>query len=262
MLPLPFLLRLPKFNPIVYRELVEHSCFRCGAGVEDGTNFCPSCGAPQIRVTPRPLEESQLAAAPTQQPQTQTERSGANWTASSAEGLAHRPANLAPEQFDWTQGLPSAALGGICGAVLTLALMPLVSILFPFLMSAPGVFSVGFYRRRKRIPWIPGGVGARLGVLAGAIAFVPFAVVVAVEFLIMARSGMMKDVLSKINTSSPDPGVQQQMQQFIAWIQTPQGASLALVGGLVLCFLGFLVLGTIGGAVWASITGKRNSLAR
>lgn len=265
MLPLLFARRLPKFGSFVYRELVEHSCFRCGAQVEDGTNFCPSCGAPQIRVAPRLAEsESQplpVTAEPVQPPQAQPERSTASWTASSAEGPGSRPALSIPEQLDWTQALPSAALGGICGAVLTLALMPLVTLLFPLLMSSPGVFSVGFYRRRKRIPWVPGGIGARLGVLAGAIGFVPFAIVVAVEFLIAERSGMMKEMMGKINISSPDPSTQQQMQHLIAWLQTPQGAAIAVVGALVFAFVGFLVLGTIGGAVWASMTGKRNPRA-
>ena len=47
------------------------------------------------------------------------------------------------------------------------------------------------------------------------------------------------------------------MQQFVTWLQTPQGAAVAAVCMLIFAFLGFLVLGTIGGAVWAAATGKR-----
>jgi hypothetical protein len=47
------------------------------------------------------------------------------------------------------------------------------------------------------------------------------------------------------------------MQQMVAWLQTPQGAAIAVVGALVFCFVGFVVLGTLGGAIWANMTGKR-----
>lgn len=127
-------------------------------------------------------------------------------------------------------------------------------------MAASGAFAVAFYRRRKRAAWVPAGFGARLGALAGTIGFIPFAVVVALEFLFMARSGMLKEVFSRFSATSADPQAQQQMQQIAAWLQTPKGAAIAVVGALAFCFIGFLLLGTIGGAIWASITGKRDSL--
>jgi ABC-type sugar transport system permease subunit len=135
--------------------------------------------------------------------------------------------------------------------------MPLISLLFPLWMAATGAFAVVFYRRRRHASWIPAGVGARLGVLAGAIGFLPFALVVALEFLFMSRTGMMREIFSRVSTSNPDPEVQQRMQQMVAWLQTPQGAAIAVVGALVFCFVGFVVLGTLGGAIWANMTGKR-----
>ena len=195
---------------------------------------------------------------PLTQTQSEPARAANEWSTRTVDQPSSAAPDAPPSRFDWTQALPSAALGGVCGAVL--ALMPIVSLLFPLWMAATGVFAVAFYRRRKRAAWIPGGAGARLGALAGTIGFVPFAVVVALEFLFMARTGMMKEVFSRMSTSSPDPEVQQQMQHIAAWLQSPQGAAVAVVGALVFCFLGFLVLGTIGGAIWASLTGKRNSL--
>ena len=207
--------------------------------------------------SPPPEPAAQLLdQQPTSQPYGASGESPPNSIPPSPTSQALGRAGVAqyPHEFNWQDGLPSAALGGVCGAVL--ALMPLISLLFPLWMAATGAFAVAFYRRRSHISSISAGVGARLGVLAGTIGFLPFALVVAVEFLFMARSGMMREIFSRVSTSSPDPEVQQNIQQFLAWIQTPQGAAVAVVGALVFCFVGFLVLGTIGGAIWASMTRK------
>ncbi|MBV8206082.1 MAG: zinc ribbon domain-containing protein [Acidobacteria bacterium] len=229
---------------------MEHSCFRCGARVEDGVNFCPSCGAPQIRVPARPAEEAPAAAA----------EAGRQPGEVAPASLQHERAAVPVEDggvrgLDWTDALPSAALGGACGAAL--ALIPLTSLVFPVWMAATGAFAVSFYRRRRRVPWVAAGTGARLGALAGVIGFVPFAIGFAIQFLWLQRSGMLREYFSHINTANPDPAVQQRMQQFVTWLQTPQGAAVAAVCMLIFAFLGFLVLGTIGGAVWAAATGKR-----
>jgi hypothetical protein len=211
---------------------------------------------PQIRVAAKPAAEPQEESAP--EPafhQTGIVTAPASdWTTSNARHAAATAVAL-PDQLDWTEALPSAALGGVCGAVLSL--LPLVSLLLPLWMAATGAFAVGFYRRRKRAPLVPAGFGARLGALAGTIGFVPFAVVMALEFLFMARTGMMKEVFSRMSTTNADPQVQQQLQQIAAWLQSPQGAAFAVVAALAFCFLGFVLLGTIGGAIWASTTGKR-----
>lgn len=246
----------------VYREVVDHSCFRCGTRVKDGTNFCPHCGAPQIRVT-RSMDQVESESTPSD-PQTTANEPDVQPTnpSDAAPGYPQVPAQTysgssgSSRAFDWTQALPSAALGGVCGAALSL--LPLLLIAFPLWMASTGAFAVTFYRRRRHISFIPAGVGARLGALAGTIGFVPFALVLAVQFLLAQRTGVMREYFSHVSTGNPDPEVQQRLQHFVAWAQTPQGAAVLAVAALVFAFVGFLVLGTIGGAVWASITGKKN----
>lgn len=162
---------------------------------------------------------------------------------------------ISPDDFNWQHGLPSAALGGVIGALL--AVVPILVYVFPLWMASTGAFAVTFYRRRRNQRTIRGGVGARLGVLAGAIGFVPCAIVLAIEFLVMSRTGMLREAFQHATVNSGDPQVQQQMQQFFTWLQTPQGAATMVVGVLVFCFLGFIILGAVGGALWASMTGKR-----
>ena len=236
---------------------MEHSCFRCGARVEDGTNFCPSCGAPQIRVT------ASLPREPALQPLPEPAAPSAGEFPAGSAPLRPRDAQMASAPgsagFDWQYALPAAALGGVCAAVL--ALLPIISVFFPLWMAASGAFAVAFYRRRKRAAWVEAGDGARLGALAALIGFLPFALVVALEFLFLARQGMMKEVFGRMSATSADPEVQQQMQHILAWLQTPRGAAIAVIGSLAIAFVLFVVLGSIGGAIWAAITGRRDSRA-
>ena len=138
-----------------------------------------------------------------------------------------------------------------------LSVVPILIYIFPLWMASTGAFAVSFYRRRRNLASVRGGVGARLGALAGAIGFVPCALVLAIEFLVMSRTGMLHDALQHANVNNADPQVQQQMQQMMAWVQTPQGSATVVVAVLVFCFLGFVILGAIGGALWASMTGKQ-----
>src|SRR5437868_6908078 len=117
---------------------MEHSCERCGAKVEDGISFCPSCGAPQIRVAmePQPLAPGTVPL--------------------------HAPE---PGRLVWAHAFPAAMIAGVCGAIL--GTVPLLSLLFFLWFTLAGAFAVAIYRRRMGVAWLPTGMGARLGAVTG-----------------------------------------------------------------------------------------------
>src|SRR5512146_3268581 len=89
---------------------MEYSCHQCGTAVEEGTAFCPQCGAPQIRVA----SAQQAPASPPLPP-------GTPETAQPpAEPVALEPGTaeaVLPPRIEWSQALPAAAMAGLALAV-------------------------------------------------------------------------------------------------------------------------------------------------
>jgi hypothetical protein len=104
-------------------------------------------------------------------------------------------------------------------------------------------------------------MGMKIGALTGLFGWLLNAMVTALTFVVARSSGdmrqMMEEQMKKQAASSPDPKVQQAMQQIIGWISTPQGMATMLV--LILIFMGviFLFITAAGGALGASMTGRR-----
>src|SRR3954470_18373048 len=82
---------------------MQIACHRCGAMLEEGTAFCPQCGAPQIRVeTPA---ASNQPATPSMPPGTPANLQP-----------AATPVALAPP-LDWGVGFKAALLMGVLAAI-------------------------------------------------------------------------------------------------------------------------------------------------
>ena len=123
-------------------------------------------------------------------------------------------------------------------------------------MFASGTLAVANYRRREKLKWLAGGIGARLGALAGTIGFAIYALVFAVDILLLRSNNyrqMLSQMIAKMAERNPDP----QVQQMLRWFLTPQGLATLVTTSLLFLFLGFLLLGTFGGALWAALTGRR-----
>jgi len=210
---------------------MEHSCYNCGASVEDGTPFCAHCSAPQIRVEGAPGESI---------------------------GGVERPSSLLSSSgtsaIQWSQALPSAALAGLIAAVLMF--IPLGA--FGLGMIAAGVLAVLFYRRRNLGENLSPATGARLGAVSGILGFGIFSVLTSVEVLVFHSGGQLRAALleavqqSALRTSDP------QAQQIIDYLKSPPGLALVMVLGLALMFVVFLIFSTIGGALGAVLLRRKN----
>ncbi len=118
-------------------------------------------------------------------------------------------------------------------------------------MLAGGAVAVLLYRRRSSAPLITGGMGARLGVVSGLFGFGSFAVLLSV--FLLGRSSEMRELLRRMleeaASRNPDP----QAQQIAQRMMTPEGLAVLVTLTLALFCVAFLVLGSLGGALGASM---------
>jgi len=209
---------------------VEHPCYQCGSTVEDGTAFCPHCGAAQIRVVNSEVERSGETVA-----------------------VLTPSVPVVTAGIQWSQALPSAGLAGLIAALLML--IPLGA-LGPGMISA-GVLAVLFYRRRTPGGTLSAGMGARLGVVSGAVGFGISAVFTAIEVLLFHNGGELRAFLleqieqSALRTSDP------QMQQYLTYFKSPPGLALIMALGLVTMFFIFLIFSSLGGTLTATFLRRR-----
>lgn len=223
---------------------MEHACHQCGAAVEEGTAFCPQCGAPQIRV----ITTAEEPASPPLPPGTPEDAQ----PPAEPVALGAEAAEAPPPRVEWSQAVPAAAMAGI---VLALAwVIPPVG--FVLWVVAAGLVGVAFYRRRVPADTLTPRQGARVGAVSGLFGFVVFALLMAVELL--ARGGgrfreLLQQVMQQAASRNPDPRAQQAMQQ----LMTPAGMAFLVTFVMVLFLVVFLVFSAAGGALGAWLIGGR-----
>jgi hypothetical protein len=235
-------------------RLVEHPCYRCQALIEEGIAFCPHCGAPQIRVAPS--EESMPASpvpmtlgTPAEFPPPQPP----SWSAGAT------PYPPLPGAIQWDLAWRGALLAGAGAAILSA--VPIVSLGCCLWTLGAGALAVGLYQRRVADTLITPAMGMKLGALAGVFGFAIHAIVSTVSFVAFRSSDEFRRALQQqmdkqiANTS--DPKAQEIMRQMFDWINTPQGMATFMVLLLVVLAVMFVVFTAAGGALGASMFGKR-----
>jgi hypothetical protein len=185
---------------------------------------------------------------------------GYTTTASSSSwNPADTPYAAPPGQVRWDLAWKGALLCGVGAAILTA--IPVVSVGCCLWMLGAGALAVSFYRRRVPDTAITPGMGMKIGALTGLFGWLLNAVVTALSFVVGRTNGdmrqLMEEQMKKQLAGSPDPKMQQAMQQIVNWISTPQGMATMIV--LVLIFMGvvFLFITAAGGALGASMSGRR-----
>ena len=212
---------------------MEHPCYQCNTPVEDGTAFCPHCGAAQIRVA---SEEIRQPGEP-------------------GEVLAQSDP-VAPAGIQWSLALPSAALAGLIAA----GLMFILARALVLGMIAAGVLAVLFYRRRNPRGTLSSGMGARLGAVSGVLGFGIFAVFTAVEMLVFHSGGEVRAFLLEAIEQSARRASDPQAQQYVNYFKSPPGLALFMAITLVMMFFMFLILASFGGSLAASLLRRRERL--
>jgi len=212
---------------------VEHPCYQCNTPVEDGTTFCPHCGAAQIRVASEDVRQS----------------------GEPAEVLA-QSGPVASAGIQWSQALPAAALAGLIAAGLMFILVK-TGVLW---MIAAGILAVLLYRRRNPGGTLSPGMGARLGAVSGVLGFGIFALFTAVEILVFHSGGQLRAALLEAIEQSALRASDPQAQQYVTYFKSPPGLALFMALMLVVMFFIFLILASLGGSLAASLLRRRERL--
>lgn len=136
----------------------------------------------------------------------------------------------------------------------------LLEALFTFLgigILMGGFLSVALYRRRNFNKNLNSGLGARLGLISGAIGFGVFAVVRAIEMTVShAGPGLRAQVMKALEQRAAEyPAAQ--AQQMMQYLQSAQGWAFIVAISTVFTLIAFLLISTLGGVIGAAVLKRR-----
>lgn len=204
----------------------------------EGAPFCPSCGAPQIRVvTPQATEPPPLPPqGDVPLPPLPT---------------AYAPAVAAPG-VQWSAAIRSCLLAA---AVLTFLYTVIgVPLAVMIIIPAGGWFAVYLYSRGKGGRPVNAGIGARIGAVTGLLAYALYGLIMAVV-MVFQRGRLLEEVRNAMRQAAaqnPNP----QAQQIVEKMMTPEGIAILVTISAIFLFFIFLVLCSIGGAIGGSLAKK------
>lgn len=211
---------------------MQYSCYRCGAAVEDQTPYCGSCGAPQIRVNveQQPVLTSDAPVTPPLEPGT--------------------PASIQPPalplHFDQRTAAPRKRfLRHIWPFALTSGIM--LGLFFPLglvLLLGSIVFCIHRYQVNHPEPFSRSD-GARLGVLAALLSFIPFVLLLVLSVAYdpeTTREAVLKPL-------QQHAGQTPQYDEMLRFATTQQGFMTLLAGGIMVFLVFLLAIAAITGAI-------------
>ncbi len=221
---------------------MEQPCYKCGQLVDEGRVFCPHCMAPQIRV---------IIAEPV----------GAALTGNQVPVIAPEQVDLPATEtlpvlafpMGWSQALkPSALAAFVVLVLMLLGLSPLVA------MPIVGFLAVIFSRQGRPDFAIRTGAAMRLGAFSGLFCFGLTTLLTSLaatvpEFRAKLHDGILMNA-EKWAAARPND---QQIQQAIEQLKTPEGFMAALIVGGIMLFVLSIILGALGGFVGATVSRRR-----
>ena len=170
-----------------------------------------------------------------------------------------QPPSLRPGAIRWDLAWKGSLLCGVGAAILSA--IPIISVGCCLWMLGAGALSVTLYQKQAPGALITPGMGMRLGALAGAFGFMVNAVVTTVSFVAFRSNGdfrrAMQEQMDKQLSSNPDPKVREMAQRMVEWLATPQGVATMMVLVLVTLAVVFVLFTAAGGALGASLFGRR-----
>lgn len=227
--------------------------------IDEGTPFCPHCGAPQIRVRiPETPESSPPPPPPNDSPAfvpgTPAEMQPP------ARPIPLSAIQLPNDRVPWRQALRPIILGGVI--ILAGSMIPL-GIAWNILVVAGGaMLAVAFFRRQ---PWASLNLRPLIGAKIGAAAAL-FSCALSAIFLglgcLFDGPEIRRQFIDRLQTTQAqfgDPRTSEMFKTIIEKVNTPEGFATIITVGVAFSCLFFLVLGAAGGALGASLMQRGRS---
>jgi hypothetical protein len=167
-----------------------------------------------------------------------------------AQPVSLAPPPPPPGRIEWRHGFSAAVSAGLLMAIAWA--FPWASFLLWGFIG--GIAAVLLYQRRHGTTVTP-GMGARLGVVAGLLGFVAFAIIAALELLVSGGALMraMWNQVMQQAAANPNPAVQEMIQR----LNTPEGMAVLFTFAMIFVLGFFLVFSSIGGALGGRWFGRR-----
>jgi len=225
---------------------VSYACHKCSGTIEEGTAFCPHCGAPQIRVAmPEPKSPSFSPGTPAEmQPP--------------AEPVPLSSLSF-PEDagLNWRLALRPILLGGL--SILLGSMLPLGVFWNILVIAGGGAFAVALYHRRSLARTsLTAVLGAKIGSAAALFSYGVSALMLVLGCVI--DSADIRHVfiarLQEMQGQLPDPQSREMLQTILQKLNTPEGFAALITAGLAISFVVFLAFGAIGGAIGGSLMSR------
>lgn len=224
---------------------MQPHCHRCGATLGQPGTFCPSCGAPQLRLQPSD-EAVGLAGV-------------------SGDGVQ------APQVMSWKQAIVAASVAAVPMGVLSSSVLPVASMGCCLWVVGGSIAAVGLYHRRAAKALLDMQTGLKIGAVSGLLAaFVASAlngfVLLFQRYALHTGSAIdttLATFVDQIKTkmAQATPEVQAQMQDYIRFLLSPEGKAAWFLMGSATAAAGIVLFAAAGGALGAKIfAGQRNSL--
>jgi len=231
--------------------------------LEEGTPFCPHCGAPQIRVNvpAEPPADSSSATLPKDSPAFVPGTPAEMQPPAEPLRFSAIPSAAQRRVFSAREALPTALAVGV--AVGIGALIPLGFAWIVLVIGTGGALSVVFYKRRHPEAFnLRASDGVKLGALSSLVGYALFAVMTVFAFVVNG-SALRQEIIKRMQEmKNPDPAMQQTYQQIMEKLATPEGMALMITLALAFLFVFFLVLGAAGGAIGATLTHREHHSSR
>lgn len=235
---------------------MDHTCYKCGASIQEGTPFCPQCGAPQIRVTTP--DESALAETPAFDPGTPAEMQPPAEPVPLAP-QAPLPRVTGPNKIHWRDARSAIVIGGIVAGLGPALAQSLIWILACVLGGA--AIAVGLYHRRHVTP-IASNMGAKIGTAAAAIGYAISSILAILAFV--GSQEVRNELVTKLKAmpiQARDAQSAEIMRDMVAKVTSPEGLALMFTFALAILAAVYIAFGALGGVIGASLT-RRGSKQR